>query len=177
MNTKRHFRWIILSMVLLAALLLGSFQVARAATNRYVDGNIGVDFGDCSNNLSPCLTISYAVSQSIAGDTIYVAAGTYGGNISIDKSLTLLGDPGDASAGPGPNAPIVDGGSAPGDAFFIKMVSPMWYSKASKYAISLETLIPMSTGLETVSPLGKPALPISPYRITTFTISDRTPSL
>lgn len=93
MNTKRHFRWIILSFVLLAALLAGSFQVARAATNRYVDASIGVDAGDCSNNLSPCLTISYAVTQSVAGDTIYVAAGNYtiAATIVLDRALTISG--------------------------------------------------------------------------------------
>ena len=64
-------------------------------------------------------TIQAAITAAVAGDTINVGAGTYGGQIIIDKSVTLLGDPGDASAGPGINAPIIDGGSAIGSAFFI----------------------------------------------------------
>ena len=55
----------------------------------------------------------------VAGGTIYVAAGTYAGNITVNKSVALLGDPGDASPGPGVNAPVIDGGSAPGDAFLL----------------------------------------------------------
>ena len=47
-----------------------------------------------------------------AGGTVYVAAGTYATNIKVIKSLTILGDPGDAAAGPGPNAPVIDGGGA-----------------------------------------------------------------
>lgn len=71
------------------------------ATNRFVDSG-GSDTGDCSS--TPCLTLQYAVGQSIAGDTINVVAGTYGpgntcpgdmnppgGQVIIDKSLTLLG--------------------------------------------------------------------------------------
>ena len=64
-------------------------------------------------------TVQNGVSAVTAGGTVNVAAGSYAGNITINKSLTLLGDPGDAAAGPGVNAPVIDGGSTPGSAFFI----------------------------------------------------------
>lgn len=67
----------------------------------------------------PFKTIALGIEAVVPGGTVYVAEGTYVENVIINKSLTLLGDPGDASAGPGVNAPIVDGLSTPGSAFFI----------------------------------------------------------
>ena len=52
-----------------------------------------------------------------------VSDGTYyEHNILIDKPLTILGDPGDAAAGPGTNAPVIDGTGSeyPHDGFKIK---------------------------------------------------------
>src|ERR1035437_7175102 len=69
--------------------------------------------------LNPFQTIAAALAATVAGGTINVAAGTYVGNINITKSLTILGDPGNTDPGPGVNAPVIDGGSAPGSAFFI----------------------------------------------------------
>jgi len=65
------------------------------------------------------MTIPAAINAASAGDVINVGAGTYAGNIIVNKSLTILGDPGDALPGPGENAPVIDGGSLPGDAFKI----------------------------------------------------------
>jgi hypothetical protein len=67
----------------------------------------------------PYKTIALGLEAVVPGGTVYVAAGTYSGQINVNKSVTLLGDPGDSSAGSGPNAPAIDGGSAPGDAFLI----------------------------------------------------------
>ncbi len=64
-------------------------------------------------------TIQDAVDAASSGDTILVGPGTYAGEITINKSLTLLGDPGDTTPGPGVNAPVIDGGSLPGDGILI----------------------------------------------------------
>jgi len=61
-----------------------------AATTRYVS-TTGTDSPDCSVSASPCQTITYAIGQSISGDTINVAAGTYDEQVVIDKNLTLQG--------------------------------------------------------------------------------------
>lgn len=83
----------LLCLIALAAALLHGTPVL-AASDRYVSP-AGADTGDCTNAGSPCLTIAYAVGQSIAGDTIHLAAGTYTGtgnqHVILDKALTLIG--------------------------------------------------------------------------------------
>lgn len=73
---------------ILALLLLGSSHIN--ATDRYVDV-AGSDSSDCSS--SPCLTLQYAIDQSVDGDNIYVAPGFYSvaGLATINKSLKLFG--------------------------------------------------------------------------------------
>ncbi|MHB8860071.1 MAG: right-handed parallel beta-helix repeat-containing protein, partial [Thermoleophilia bacterium] len=76
-----------------------------AGGNWYVPGNLG--------------SIQAAIDAASPGDTVNVGPGTFAGNINVNKSVTLLGDPGDSSAGPGPSAPVIDGGSTIGSAFFL----------------------------------------------------------
>ena len=63
------------------------------ATDRYI-ATTGSDATDCSNNASPCLTLSYTINQSLDSDTIHVAAGTYSASsvINVNKTLTFLGN-------------------------------------------------------------------------------------
>ncbi|MEP6511313.1 MAG: hypothetical protein ABJB02_06955, partial [Dokdonella sp.] len=67
-----------------------------SGSDRYVSAVSGSDAGDCSNAATPCLTIAYAISNSQAGNTIHVAAGTYAAAtapvITLD-GLQLIGDP------------------------------------------------------------------------------------
>ncbi|MBK9150785.1 MAG: hypothetical protein IPM26_07205 [Saprospiraceae bacterium] len=63
---------------------------AVAQTDRYVS-TTGVNAGDCSDPMNPCLTIQYAISQSLAGDNVHVGAGTYNENLSVDRSLSFFG--------------------------------------------------------------------------------------
>lgn len=56
-------------------------------------------------------SIQDTVDAADSGDTIEVGPGTYRETVGLpdDKALTLVGDPGDSSPGPGPNAPVLDG--------------------------------------------------------------------
>jgi hypothetical protein len=68
--------------------------------------------GDDSNlgtQTEPFATIQKGVDAVPSGGTVHVAAGSYAEKIAINKGLTLAGDPGDSSAGPGLNAPVLDG--------------------------------------------------------------------
>ncbi|HVM95695.1 MAG TPA: hypothetical protein VMT89_04870, partial [Candidatus Acidoferrales bacterium] len=75
-------------MLMLFGGALGFAASSVAATVRQVS-TAGTDSGDCSS--SACLTISYAVGQAVAGDTVSVGAGTYTENVTITKSLTMQG--------------------------------------------------------------------------------------
>ncbi len=59
----------------------------------------GVDVGDCATSASACLTIGYAVSQALAGETVHVAAGTYDELVEVTKPLVFEGANAGTSAG------------------------------------------------------------------------------
>lgn len=53
---------------------------------------------NCLNQLSPCATITYALTQADPGDYIFVAAGTYTEpGITIGQSINIIGSSGSAS--------------------------------------------------------------------------------
>lgn len=106
-----------LHLTALCAALIGLVLAAgagAAGTTRYVS-KTGVDVGNCT--ASPCLTITYAVAQANAGDTVSVATGTYAESVSVTKMLTLAGHgatidaAGQASP---PNAVVISGAGAAG---------------------------------------------------------------
>lgn len=77
--------------IALSCALLCSATVS--GINRYVDVS-GVDgINDCSVIGSPCLTLQHTVNQSIAGDIVIMAAGTYAvsGLVNVNKTLTIRG--------------------------------------------------------------------------------------
>ena len=95
------------------ATLTGNRSHAFVATT----GTTTLNPGNGNINL-PYALIQDGINAVVPGGTVYVADGTYlQKDILINKSLTLLGDPGDETAGPGVNAPLVDGGGTYGDAF------------------------------------------------------------
>ena len=57
----------------------------------FVDGATGHDTGNCTNSAAPCATISYALTQASSGATIKVTAGVYKEQLTISKTVTLLG--------------------------------------------------------------------------------------
>jgi parallel beta-helix repeat protein len=94
--------------------LVMTAAAGAAGTTRYVSPT-GTDAGDCT--ASPCLTITYAVGQAKAGDTISVAAGTYAESVSVTKTLTLIGHDATVDAAgqsSPPNAIVISGADAAG---------------------------------------------------------------
>jgi len=106
-----------LHLTALCAVFIGLMLTASAGaagTTRYVSPT-GVDVGNCT--ASPCRTISYAVVQASAGDTVSVTAGTYAESVSVTKRLTLVGhDATIDAAGQSspPNAVVISGAAAAG---------------------------------------------------------------
>lgn len=85
--TKMHSTY---RMLILFVALFGS-STCTWATVRNVDVAAGVDTGAC--DLAACQTIQYTVSQSLAGDTVRIAAGTYLENsITIAVDLNIVGE-------------------------------------------------------------------------------------
>jgi hypothetical protein len=76
-------------MILCAGVSLLAAQVASART-LYVTSD-GVDSGSCGAKATPCRSISQAIENASAGDTIGVGAGRYG-NISGDGTFSHPGD-------------------------------------------------------------------------------------
>ena len=66
---------------------------ARVTVTYYVNQNSGnaSDGNPCTAPGSPCRTIGAAIAKSGAGDTVVVAAGTYGEGLTIAHDLTLQG--------------------------------------------------------------------------------------
>ena len=93
---------------------------AHAATPVYVDSAVELS-GDGLTPGTAFKTIQKGISAVDDGGTVNVAAGTYAENVTIDKSLTLRGDPGAQTegiddAGPSTSAPVLNGTDLSGSA-------------------------------------------------------------
>jgi nitrous oxidase accessory protein NosD len=51
----------------------------------------GLDAGGCQA-ISPCATLAYAITQTMAGGTVIVSGSGYYGSATIDRSLTIRGE-------------------------------------------------------------------------------------
>src|SRR5258706_188741 len=80
----------------------------------------GSNTGNCQAALSPCLTITYALTQAVDGDQILVAAGTYSEGVVVNVNVSITGA--------GMQATIVDGGGT-GDVFFIPVGKAAYLEK------------------------------------------------
>lgn len=63
---------------------------AQAAVLSYVS-NKGTNSGNCSTAASPCLTLQYALSQTVAGGEIRALDAANYGPVVINKSITITG--------------------------------------------------------------------------------------
>ena len=84
---------IAVSLLLLYISALPTTRVQGSTSIRYVDVNIGSDWGNCTNPSTPCQTIQYAINQATHGDTVRVAAGTYTREAASDLCSIYLGYP------------------------------------------------------------------------------------
>jgi hypothetical protein len=89
---------------LTTALLLALCVPIASATTWYVNGVSGSNSNNCKSPTTPCKTIGHAISLAVSGDSIIVAAATYTENLTIGKSLTIVGS--------GAATTIIDGSSA-----------------------------------------------------------------
>ena len=105
--------------VLLTTLPARSSPLLAFGGTRYV-ATTGADSGTCTSSALPCLTIAYAVSQAVSGDTISIAAGAYPEQVTVGtKVLTFIG----AGAG----STLVDGSNT-GRVFSITAASATFAS-------------------------------------------------
>ncbi|HEY2775004.1 MAG TPA: thrombospondin type 3 repeat-containing protein [Candidatus Binatia bacterium] len=124
---NRLFFQLCATVVTTAAFLALTAASSSAAADRYVNHTGGVNAPGCTSVASPCLTINYALSQAVAGDTIHVAAGTYAENVSIAlNNITLQG----AGAGTNPALHTILEGTGIG-------ASPGIWVRGSKTGVSI----------------------------------------
>ena len=90
------------SSLLLLALFLSLASNALASTTWYVNGVSGNDNNNCLSPSTACKSIGHAISLAASGDSVMVAAATYSENLTISKSLKIIGS--------GASTTIIDGG-------------------------------------------------------------------
>ncbi len=84
----RRSVWRLHTLLAAGALLLGG-GAFRAEAATLLVSTAGANAGNCQS--TACATVTYALTQAAAGDTISVGAGTFVENVAIDKSVILAG--------------------------------------------------------------------------------------
>lgn len=93
-----------------------STTTAASATTTTVYVNNGRITGTADTSCATAIysTIQAAIDATSPGGKVHVCSGTYPEQVKIEKSITLIGDPGRGVVGPGPNAPVLDGANLTG---------------------------------------------------------------
>lgn len=68
---------------------IDNFKFNDISIIRYVANGGSDSSNDCLTSGSPCATITHAIDQAIAGDTVQVDGGTYNESINLNKNVTL----------------------------------------------------------------------------------------
>src|SRR5258706_2825747 len=117
----KHFvRYLAFSALLVGAFIATPVKPVHAIGNTLYVAMTGSNTGNCQAALSPCLTITYALTQAVDGDQILVAAGTYSEGVVVNVNVSITGA--------GMQATIVDGGGT-GDVFFIPVGKAAYLEK------------------------------------------------
>ena len=70
---------------------IGAVPASASPSSTYV-ATTGTNIANtCASPSRPCLTISYALTQTPTGGTVSVAAGTYAEQVTITKNVTIVG--------------------------------------------------------------------------------------
>jgi len=92
----------LIATLLQMALCVALGSTALASTTWYVNGVSGSNSNDCKSSTAACNTIGRAISLAASGDSVMIAAATYGENLTVNISLKLIGS--------GATSTIIDGG-------------------------------------------------------------------
>lgn len=94
---------------------VGTVTAATSTNTLYVDDSL-----NCPGE--PCYeSIQYAVDNTTSGSAVvHVEPGTYEESVTVDTAnITIVGAPGNEDAGPGANAPVLDGNGSSAIAFTV----------------------------------------------------------
>ena len=89
---KVHFRryGAALAVAMLVAGMCGGIPASASGSSVTYVAPGGTNEPGC-NSVQPCATIAYALSQTSAGGTVYLAAGAYEGQLTISQDVTIDG--------------------------------------------------------------------------------------
>ncbi len=93
LDSATHYYWQVVARDEHGASTTGpvwDFVTTQTSPGWYVS-TIGDDSNDCQSPATACKTIQAAIEKASAGDTIYVAEGTYYENIVLKEDIKLLG--------------------------------------------------------------------------------------